>query len=561
MKNRLVCLMALGVMVGSGACGYKAPSENVMVVGEDTQAQAGADESVSQAASDEEVQLDKGELQKFTDYFQEPANNYFLKIAFDCPENIDWSGLLTEEVVGHQISESSDEGKAFLKATDSSWFGPECGASCVSSEDLNEYIKEHTGLTFAECNHKPDWTYLDTYDSYYITWDVSQLGSYVSSYQCVSGTKKGNEYVLNFEDVNSSNNYVLTPTRLVLKVEDGKYHIVSNEILYKKGESSFEVILSQFGGKCNVEVFNSDDVCNVKVLYNGNYKWEFSPSAVIDGEPHYFSKITDVGAVDYNADGEEELIILGETDAGMGVYISGGEDNYLDNDAISNINAELAANNLEIADVKKFLLNGDEELKFDTYNKAYDQIARISNVLNGDDYKFDLVYVDADTVPELLVDKGNEWDLFSFKEGCVSSLGGFLYSDTNVSEYAESKNVIRYRPVDFVKGDYSKPISYAFIDKNDIRFSYTIDSDYLDYDKVSNSDMGILTPGIDYYLDKNNNFQKGVNIPYASYVYNGDSTRDEVENKIRQLENMEYEQFSGKMTYQELKNELGTESK
>ena len=109
MKKEFLCLLAPIIMLGTGACASGNTSESVVVVGEDKEVGAGASESAVEGQAEDGAELDTGELQKFTDYFQEPANNFFLTTAYDCPENIDWSGLLEHEVVGHQVSPEEAE--------------------------------------------------------------------------------------------------------------------------------------------------------------------------------------------------------------------------------------------------------------------------------------------------------------------------------------------------------------------------------------------------------------------------------------------------------------------
>jgi len=564
-SKKIFGLIVFCSIFGMSACSFEEISENIEMEGIGSDIESSVDASASKDQVQEEVQVSDAELQKFTDYFNKKENNGFLRCSYASPEDID-----TEEVICSLFSVSPDilfhvadekEKDAYNKATNSCDYSYESSLIGVTTEELNDFIKLNTGIGFADCKNKPELTYVKDTDSYYYVCDVSE-GGWSVEYNCVSGIKQGEIYTLNFElksvySVDEEKTAVLkkcTDTSLRLKEDDGNYQVISNEMHFEKGENTFEVDMNQYGEKCEATVYHGKDGagCEVLITCDGAAKELFAAEAIIDGVSYPFNKVTDLDSYDYNADGNSEIIIVGETDNGKTFNISG-----FSAEAEPEIKAALEGTDYKADDIKKLLVySGNSGDKYATYKDAYSQIAYI-NKMSGAEYMYDIVYTDADDIPELLAENAGSFKLYSFRDDHAVALCDRVYSEDKVFEYSEKKNLIRLRAVDFQKGDYSKPLIYSFIDDDNLRFLYEINSDFLNKEKIESSDIAMFTPGIEYYLDENNNFETGVNIPFVSYVYDDGTPREKVEAKIRGFEDLEYKPLSGKMNYQELMDALG----
>ena len=520
--KKLGLVLSLCSMIGLSACAFN-PEKTIDIIKDEIESTS---ETEADSGTDEEgIELSEEECQKFTEYFENPDNNGFLRCTYDCPENIDWHEVLRQTSIINGVDWETDEERAFAYENEgvSCWELEEFSVFGFSTTDMDNFIREHTGIGYDDCNNKILWTYVKEYDKYY----YQQSDSSVLPFECVSGKKIDNVYKLKFieKEMFDSGMLEYAPTCLTLKEENGKYLIVSNEYLWDESYnlvSTFEADLKQFDGKCEIKTYSKKDDGKCDTVITDD-------AGVVKGK--FFSKenmkIIDLDAFDYDADGCSEIVVLEETDAGEQIMLYKGMcgDYYIETDDFFDENPGLFDVKSGVGGAKEKLLANNIDGKFDTYNKAYSQVAYLNNLLSEDGYKYDLIYVDEDDIPELVVEKDGKIQLYTYKDGKVCNLG--LDNDFDSVEYSQRHNAVR--------SGSSENASFGCIE--DCYEDYRIIFEY-------------------YYSDETGEYEVDKGKTYRAYVDDGDLTQEGVEKNARELKALEYEPISGKMTYQELKDEF-----
>ena len=196
-----------------------------------------------------------------------------VRTEYNCPEEINWDDVLYNGELGSSVSKDSKEGEALVEATSEEYFYSDVFA--VKKSDLEDYVKEYTGTSYADAKKPLEWTYLEDYDSYY----ASHGDCYRTKLTCVSGKKLGDNYVLVFEPerMEGTSRYYTPNRELTMTAVGDGYQMKSCIYLWEDGcdeTQTFDVELTQFDGDCRFVTFPSDGVegCLMLITCNGQEK-------------------------------------------------------------------------------------------------------------------------------------------------------------------------------------------------------------------------------------------------------------------------------------------------
>jgi hypothetical protein len=304
----------------------------------------------------------------------------------------------------------------------------------------------------------PNWTYLEKYDCYY-----SQHGdTEYEPYTCISGKKLGDEYVLDFQnDYSAEYEYWLYPdTEITIrKVEDG-YKILSNTTLWEKNndpQQTFDLDVSWSDTPYRVVTYqgnpDEDEAARMLVLKDGK-QLDYLLTYIY---PQYDDTITiytvvAIGAFDFTGDGLTDVVVVGDCDDGqrhMVLYEGlGKEEEYNVFSMLTDNSLWLegfVSGELNIPNIKAYLLGENTTGTYSTWQEAYAQVAKIKN---DSDVTFSLIYLDDDDVPELVEDKDfYSVSVYSFKAGVAKPLmKNWYYCSVDVDGYyyAPKKGLVEY---------------------------------------------------------------------------------------------------------------------
>lgn len=186
-------------------------------------ASASAKPSPSQAPSSP-APLDKTELAYFTDYFKDNQNNGFLLSSYSKVTDIDMKQLFYTGagIAADRSSIPKEEQDAYLTATKQKELWGDLLK--LTAKQLNDFLKEKTGLSYSDFTQELTWTYIDQYDAYYK--QVSDTN--FCQLAAVSGTKTSDgTYIIKCEKSGTYGQQIDSCVVTMKKVGD-HYLFVSN---------------------------------------------------------------------------------------------------------------------------------------------------------------------------------------------------------------------------------------------------------------------------------------------------------------------------------------------
>lgn len=140
-----------------------------------------------------DVALTSAEIDFFSSYLSEIANNGFLQSSYTKPTEIDLDEALYNGAGCDNVTLSEDEKKLYSQTSDQEIM---TDITKLTTEQINTIIKEKTGLTFDDINTKLNWTYLEKYDAYYFQHGDTNW----TTIKCVSGYKTSSDlYVIKYK--------------------------------------------------------------------------------------------------------------------------------------------------------------------------------------------------------------------------------------------------------------------------------------------------------------------------------------------------------------------------
>ncbi|MCR4607969.1 MAG: hypothetical protein K5771_09610 [Oscillospiraceae bacterium] len=421
----ILTLFALTLMLSG--CGktdavQNAPAAEVTAPADTAQEAAPSSVEAEQASS---AALSQEELQFFTELFDTPEYNGFPEEPFSSTADISWDTVLRSGAGIAVKDPGENEISAFLKATGSKKLYGEIMA--VRAGELEDFILKHTGADPKSASELLTWTYVPEYDSFYLEyWSIDHI-----AYKCISGEKTGDSYAIRLE-VDDAGCSGITPRGhygkfadrvLNIKNSGDGFIVVSNAILWDElsdREQSFDVELQQFDGPVRFITYSVDpDESSFIIVKDG--KCIAQLLAWIDADTlTYLKKIAAVGFFDFNADGMDDICVIGDSDFGQrAILYEAVTDEYVFSYFTDLDENELALNGsgLTISGIRSALTGADGFAHTGSWQDAYAQIAKVYQ-MTRDRFRFDLIRADGDDIPELVIsDPGYMTTLYTFENG------------------------------------------------------------------------------------------------------------------------------------------------
>lgn len=204
--------------------------------------------AISQRVNENGRELIAEELQFFDEFVQNGDNYGFLLSVYDTPADADLNEICYNGLGMAQSEITKEEEQAYLNAIGESELYTDFNR--ITTKQLDKFLLEKTGLSYAQMNTRLGWTYLSEYDAYY-----SQHGD--TNYQireCVKGyTADEKTFVLRtaaYDFGAEPNGYHEMEYELTLEKYGDTYQFKSNRMIVEEGlieNQTFQVELAPMG--------------------------------------------------------------------------------------------------------------------------------------------------------------------------------------------------------------------------------------------------------------------------------------------------------------------------
>lgn len=271
-----------------------------------------------------------------------------------------------------------------------------------------------------------------------------------------------------------------------------------------------------------------------------------------------FDRIDEIGFADCTLDGNDDVIIVGETERGKEVAICEWEkryseeynDSFYSNDTLSESLEKMLGNDLSLSTVTKALLGDSYTGSFASHKDAYKAAANLAKLKYGEEVKFGLVYFNDDDTPDLVVSLPGMVSLYLYENGSIHSpIYEWPYGAGGNAGY---DMITKRATVSNFDQDYAGMIyyeSYMIMDENyEMQTAYYLEG----YNFDDLNDNGIPDPEetTDEAIEKAQGKIKYVDCTGANL------SEAEVEKKMKELADFGTEWIGGEMTYEELLGKL-----
>ena len=491
--------------------------------------------------------LSESELEEFSVLFNTPEYSGFLIESFDDISEINWETILGSGAGINAAEVSVDEVDDYLQTVKRNELYTDL--IVLRKTDILQYIRNHSGKDIDPDSLSLPWLYIEDRNSYYF----EQWSSDEKHYTCISGERSGDEFTLRFQldgDVHFGKN----ADRVVKCTKSGDDLIMeSNAVQWEDlcdASQTFDIDLSGNGDPVRFITYPADGDKGVSIvmLKNGKHLQDINTSVYRGNENGYLSEITAVGFFNFNADDVKDIVITGRSDLGENIllYESVNTDEYyIQCYGIDEKLEKELGSGFTISRVKEALLGDNRESRFDSYQKAYAQIAKIYN-MSSDELLYGLIDTDGDDIPELVIDKpGYHTSLYSYNNGhaeCLMYQWAYGAMGNSGYSYAPGKGVFYNMNSDYAGAVYHE----SYMSK---REGAEIDVDYAvtnycfkDIDGDGQPSEEELEATGDYAV-------------YSKKYYNEtdeEMPEEEVKKKIEQLEGLQYEFLGGDKDYEDL---------
>ncbi|SCZ81567.1 hypothetical protein [Pseudobutyrivibrio xylanivorans] len=189
----------------------------------------------------------------------------------------------------------------------------------------------------------------------------------IGTYKCVSGTKQGNQYNVRIEVTDGDDwSEVVFPSRDVTFIKDGdNIQYISNIFDWAEGcvkEQSFELDLPQYDGKTCIYTYENvpdfEDKAFIYVINNGKKVDRISTERFENDKIVSINTVEAINNYDYDADGNDDFIIIGKDKAGTShlliMHYDAESDMFYSEDELS-AETEKSISVVTVADVKDAL--------------------------------------------------------------------------------------------------------------------------------------------------------------------------------------------------------------
>lgn len=281
-------------------------------------------------ANEDGREITPEEMQYFNEFIQKDHNYGFLLSVYDTPADVNLNEVCYNGLGASSVSEiSKEEREAYKKTVE--WGDIYTDFFRITTAQLNDFLLETTGLTYAQMNDTLDWTYLPEFDAYYS--DHGDTNYRI--FNCKGGyTVDEKFFVLRMEpgtfglsEDDYFDGYHRMDYELVLEKCGDTYQFRSNRLLLEDGlieDQSFTVSLGPIGEvtflsyEPDVEKDPLADV-SFSIMQDG---WEICQ---LDGPfkgnirtNEEFQKIGAIAFADYDEDGISDIIMILDYDFASG---------------------------------------------------------------------------------------------------------------------------------------------------------------------------------------------------------------------------------------------------
>ena len=290
----------------------------------------------------------------------------------------------------------------------------------ISAQQATDYLQYKAGVSLDELTHKPDWIYLEDYDTYYQCHGDEETN--ICEYEVTDAAVQGDYYRVHYRvrryapDLDGGH---IPVYEAILKRNGDNYRFCANRLWLENG-----LLLGPY---CEVETekFGKVKFCAYKPDNNASEKADVDFFFIRDSEilcrlggmdsrnirtDRIFRDVDEVDLGDYDGDGRSEIVTICEyeiTKEGNGrqdgrearIYRFDEDGNpRLDKELTARINSSVSE--LSLSGIAHYVKTGKDREKFGGRFEAY---AAEAAEADPDSYnKFALIYVNDDRFPELL---------------------------------------------------------------------------------------------------------------------------------------------------------------
>lgn len=223
------------------------------------------------------------------------------------------------------------------------------------------------------------------------------------------------------------------------------------------------------------DVNESDDTCTILLPEDRAFDIDYSYYSHESGMGTLFSHddentpdtITGFKASDVNFDGYTDLLFTGTKDSNEMSWLFVGEsssyDSSYDSEGTCFISyppitdaTQYLNKGFSVDDVCDYYSKGQINGEFSSYKEGYKAIIGFYETMSAETNRYDLIKIDNDDTPELLMDtgeSGTNFSVYTFKDGYVYQFMNW-HHQKNEYEYVPAKNIIleKHGPESYVYG-------------------------------------------------------------------------------------------------------------
>ena len=374
------------------------------------------------------------DLEKF---LNETGNYGFLLSIYERPQDIDAEQVFYIGAGIDLIRVTDEEREAYLDHT-----GMEEAVNLfkLSTSQISDFLLYKTGISLDQLTKKPDWVYLEEYDSYYQCHGDEETN--ICTFEVTDGAVQGDFCRVHYR------------LKRFAGEEDG-WHLPVYEVILKKNGDSYRFCANRFWMekellvrtymKTDLTPGGSTSICAYKPEKGISENADVTFAMVRDGDIAYilpgmndsnirkdmiFNNIRAVDCGDYDGDGKTEILTICRYQIGRRAFGRGdsleariyrlGTDGapVLDMPLTKRINRHLKT--LSISEIETYIKSGSKRVKYSDWKEAY--AAEVS-ARDPKDFKgYALINIDDNRTPELLEigstdDKGAR--VFTFHNGVL----------------------------------------------------------------------------------------------------------------------------------------------
>lgn len=261
----------------------------------------------------ESRELTETELQDFAKFFASSSNYGFLLSVYDTPADINLNEVFYNGAGMGQGNASPEEKKAYEQQSE---WPIEFDFQKLTYDQVDGLVREKTGLSYEQMNHKLGWLYLPEYDAFYTQYSDT---NYRFFYWLEGNCREEKIYTLRYSPYDNDDGYRQVEYEVVLEKTEEGYQFRSNRLVWEKGlieEQSFKLNLKPLGDVVfasympDTEVNPYADV-TFSILKDGDVHCQLNGTTkknIRDGE--IFHKVEAVGFTDYDQDGNADIFMV-----------------------------------------------------------------------------------------------------------------------------------------------------------------------------------------------------------------------------------------------------------